>query len=284
MNRVGIWLLGILLLSSHGIPIKGMSRNVSTRPDVITIGTIFAFKSVIGKASKIAMEAAVEDVNSNPEILKGTKLNLTMKDSNYSGFLAIVEALKFMEKDTVAIIGPQSSVTAHVISHLANVLQVPLLSFSSTDPTLSPIQFPFFVCTAQSDLYQMAAIAELVDYYEWREVIAIYEDDDHGRNGIATLADKLAERRCKISYKAALRPDPTRDEVTNLLVKVAMIESRIVVVHVPGSWGQMVFSVAQYLGMMNTGYVWIATNWLTTVIDTNSPLAQDVMDNQRERG
>ncbi|GLU19658.1 hypothetical protein SLE2022_358940 [Rubroshorea leprosula] len=275
MNRVGLWLLVVLVLFYNGICI-----NVSTRPEVVTVGVMFSFNSVIGKPSKIAVEAAVEDINSNPGILKGTKLNLEMKDADYSEFLGIVEALKFMEKEMVAIIGPQSSVTAHVISHVANVLQLPLLSFSSTDPTLSPIEFPFFVRTAQNDLYQMAAIAELVDFYGWREVIAIYEDDDHGRNGIAALGDKLAERQCKISYKAVLSPDPTRDEIADLLVNIAMSsESRILVVHVPGSWGPLVFSVAQHFGMLSKGYVWIATNWLSTVLDTNSPLAQDAMDN-----
>ncbi|XP_022741195.1 glutamate receptor 3.6-like [Durio zibethinus] len=271
------WLLASMILY-NGFPVIGVRTNVSTRPEVVNIGAIFAFKSVIGKAAKVAIEAAIEDINSNPDILQGTKLGLQMKDSNYSGFMAIVEALLFMERETVAIIGPQSSVTAHVISHIVNVLRVPLLSFSSTDPTLSPIQFPFFIRTSQNDLYQMAAIAEIIDYYEWREVIAIYQDDDHGRNGIAALGDKLAERRCRISYKARLSPDATRDEITEVLVKVALSESRILVVHVPGSWGLTVFSVAQYLGMLGTGYVWIATNWLSTVLDTNSPLSQDAMN------
>lgn len=273
MNII-LWLLASMIVC-NGLP---LNANVAGRPAVVNIGAIFSFKTVIGKAAKIAIETAIEDVNSNPDILPGTKLILQMKDSNYSGFMAVVEALLFMERETVAIIGPQSSVTAHVISHIANVLRVPLLSFSSTDPTLSPIQFPFFVRTAQNDLYQMSAIAEIIDHYEWREVIAIYEDDDHGRNGIAALGDKLAERRCRISYKARLSPEPTRDEITDVLVKVALRESRILVVHVPGSWGLKVFSVAQYLGMLGTGYVWIATNWLSTVLETNSPLSQDAMD------
>ncbi|OMO50006.1 Ionotropic glutamate receptor [Corchorus capsularis] len=262
----------------NGFPIIGVNTNVSARPEVVNIGAIFSFQSVIGKAAKVAIEAAIEDVNSNPDILQGTKLNIQMKDTKYSGFLGIVEALLFMERDTAAIIGPQSSVTAHVISHIVNVLRVPLLSFSSTDPTLSPIQFPFFIRTSQNDLYQMTAIAEIIHHYEWREAIAIYADDDHGRNGIAALGDKLAERRCRISYKAALSSDPTRDEITDILVRVALRESRILIIHVPGTWGLTVFSVAQYLGMLGTGYVWIATNWLSTILETNSPLSQDTMD------
>ncbi|XWS29110.1 hypothetical protein CRYUN_Cryun24cG0000300 [Craigia yunnanensis] len=264
-----VWLLASMILY-NGFTIIGVSTNVSTIPEIVNIGAIFSFKSVIGKAEKVAIEAAIEDINSNPDILRGTKLRLQMKDSNYSGFMAIVEALLFMERDTVAVIGPQSSVTDHVISHIANVLGVPLLSFSSTDPTVSN--------SVPNDLYQMVAIAEIIDHHEWREVIAIYEDDNHGRNGIAALGDKLAERRCRISYKARLSPDPTRDEITDVLVKVALRESRILVVHVPGSWGLTVFSVARYLGMLGTGYVWIATNWLSTILDTNSPLSQDAMD------
>lgn len=266
-----VWLL-VLVVVCHGIFSNGVVTNSSTRPDVVNVGAILSYKSIIGKVAKVAIEAAVEDVNSDPTVLPGTKIKLTMLDSNYSGFLGIVEALAFMEKDTVAIIGPQQSVTAHIISHIANELQVPLLSYSATDPTLSSLQFPFFVRTAQNDLYQMAAIADLVNYYGWREVIAIYVDDDHGRNGIAALGDKLAEQRCRISYKAPMSPDPTRDEITNLLVKVALMESRIVVLHTYAGPGPVVLNVAHYLGMMGTGYVWIATNWLTTVLDTNAPL------------
>lgn len=178
----------------------------------------------------------------------------------------------------MAIIGPQTSVTAHVISHIANELKVPLLSFSATDPTLSPLQFPFFVRTTQNDLFQMVAIAEMIDYYGWREVIAVYVDDDHGRNGIAALGDKLAERRCKISYKAPLRLEADRDEITDALVKVALAESRIIVLHTYISTGPKILKVAQYLGMMGNGYVWIATNWLSTILDTDSPLPPDSAD------
>ncbi|XP_019422413.1 PREDICTED: glutamate receptor 3.6-like isoform X2 [Lupinus angustifolius] len=183
-----------------------------------------------------------------------------------------------MATHTVAIIGPQTSTTAHVISHIANELQVPLLSFSATDPTLSSLQFPFFIRTAFSDIYQMTAIADLVNYYEWREVIAVYGDDDHGRNGIGALGDKLAERRCKISFKAPMSPEATREEITDVLVQVALAESRVIVIHTSTAWGPKVLAVAKSLGMMENGYVWIATNFLSTRLDIDSPLSSDVMD------
>lgn len=178
----------------------------------------------------------------------------------------------------MAIIGPMDSVTAHVVSHVSNELQVPLMSFSATDPTLSSLQIKYFVRTCQSDLYQMAAVAEIIDYFGWREAIAIYADNEHGRNAIAALGDKLAAKRCKISFKAPVSPTATKDEITDLLIKVALMESRIFVVHSSTSWGLEVFHVARYLGMLAPGYVWIATDWLSTVLDTDSPLSLHVME------
>ncbi|KAJ0098236.1 hypothetical protein Patl1_29290 [Pistacia atlantica] len=245
------WLLVLMIFYYELFPF-GIRTHASGAPNVVNIGALIAFKSTVGKVAKLAIEAAVEDVNSDPTVLGGAKLNVKMQDTNHSGILGFAEALTALGGETVAIIGPQDSVTAHVVSQVADDLKVPLLSFSAADPTLSSLQFPFFVRTTQNDLYQMAAIAEIVNYYDWREVIAIYGDDDYGRNGIAALGDKLAEKRCKISLKAPLSPQATQTEITDLLVKVALAESRILIVHTFASWGPVVFRVAQHLGMMGT--------------------------------
>ncbi|KAF8013243.1 hypothetical protein BT93_I1180 [Corymbia citriodora subsp. variegata] len=180
----------------------------------------------------------------------------------------------FMETDTVAIIGPQSSGTAHILSHLANELQVPMLSFTALDPMLSPLQYPYFIQTAPSDLFQMIAVADIISFYGWREVVTIYSDDDHNRNGVTVLGDQLAERLCKITYKAVLPPDPTvtENDVRAELEKVQQMESRVIVLHAYTKTGLLVFNVAKRLGMMESGYVWFTTTWLSSILDSNSSL------------
>ncbi|KAJ6897334.1 glutamate receptor 3.2 isoform X1 [Populus alba x Populus x berolinensis] len=94
------------------------------------------------------------------------------------------------------------------------------------------------------------------------------------RNSITVLGDKLAERRCKLSYKAALPPDPkaTRSVVQDELAKILRMESRVIVLNTYSNTGRLVFDVAKALGMMDNGFVWIATSWLSTVIDSDPPL------------
>ena len=92
MNK--FWLLVFVFFNSESFSF-GNSVDVTTRPNVLNIGAIFSFNSTIGKVAKVAIEAAVDDVNSEPAVLKGTKLKLTMQDTNYSGFLGIVEGKSF---------------------------------------------------------------------------------------------------------------------------------------------------------------------------------------------
>ncbi|PPD96006.1 hypothetical protein GOBAR_DD06991 [Gossypium barbadense] len=254
------------------------SLNSSSKPKVINIGALFTLNSVLGEAAKPAIQAAVDDVNSDPTILNGVQLKLLISDTNCSGFIGTMEALQLMESDVVVAIGPQSSGISHVISHVVNELHVPLLSFGATDPTLSSMQYPYFLRTTPSDHFQMYAIADIVDYYGWREVIAIFVDDDYGRSGISVLGDALAKKRAKISYKAAFSPGDTESKINDLLVEVNLMESRVYVVHVNPDTGLNIFSVAKALNMMGSGYVWIATDWLPSYLDSKDAVDSNTMN------
>lgn len=56
----------------------------------VNIAAIFTFSTINGRVARIAINAAVEDINSDPSILGGRKLVLSMRDSNYSSFSTII--------------------------------------------------------------------------------------------------------------------------------------------------------------------------------------------------
>ncbi|KAL4318691.1 hypothetical protein GQ457_18G024090 [Hibiscus cannabinus] len=257
---------------------SGNTSSSSLKPKVINIGALVTVNSVIGRAAKPALEAAIDDVNSDPNILNGIELKLVLGDTNCSGFIGTMEALQLMQSEIVVAIGPQSSSIAHVISHVVNELHVPLISFGATDPTLASLQFPYFLRSTHSDYFQMYAIADIVEYYGWREVIAIFVDDDYGRNGISVLGDALAKKRAKISYKAAFSPQDPISKINDLLAEVNLMESRVFVVHVNPDSGLNVFSAAKTLNMMSGGYVWIATDWLPSYLDSRVAIDSDTMN------
>ncbi|XP_062229586.1 glutamate receptor 3.5-like isoform X2 [Phragmites australis] len=259
-----------------------VSAAAGARPSAVAVGALFTYDSTIGRAARLAIELAVDDVNADRTVLAGTNLNLITQDTNCSGFLGTVEALQLMEKNVVAVIGPQSSGIGHVISHVVNELHVPLLSFAATDPTLSASEYPYFLRTTISDYFQMNAVASIVDYYQWKEVTAIFVDDDYGRGGVSALGDALAAKRARISYKAAIPPNSNTDVINDVLFRANMMESRVMVVHVNPDTGMNIFSVANKLQMMASGYVWIVTDWLAAVLDSSG--SRDLKDMSHIQG
>jgi len=240
------------------------------RPPSVTIGALFTFDSVIGSSAATAIRLAVDDINRDATLLRGTNLSVLMQDTKCSGFVGTIQALELMEKQVVAVVGPQSSGIAHVISHVVSQLRVPLVSFAATDPALTSAQYPFFVRAAHDDAFQMAAVADIVAHFGWREVTAVYVDTDYGRGGVDALGDALEAARARITYKAAFPPGADRAALGDLLVRANMMESRVFVVHAGPDSGLDIFALAHTLNMMDSGYVWIATEWLAAAIDSSS--------------
>lgn len=90
-----LWLLVLMIFCGELFPC-GISRTyASGAPNVVNIGAILAYTSTVGKVAKLAIEAAVEDVNSDPTVLGGAKLNIKMHDTNHSGILGIAEGISF---------------------------------------------------------------------------------------------------------------------------------------------------------------------------------------------
>ena len=109
------WLLVLIFYNGRFISIATDAN--STRPNLVNIGAILAFNSSIGKVAKVAIEAAVDDVNSDPEVLNGTKLNITMQDTKFSsGFLGIVEGMYILSFQQSFLLS----------SHRSNIIQITL--------------------------------------------------------------------------------------------------------------------------------------------------------------
>lgn len=86
---VNLLIRGLVLLCFLFIKGSSLVQN-SSRPAVVNIGSLFSFGTITGRVAKIAMNAAVDDVNADPSILGGSKLVLSTHDNNYSGFLGII--------------------------------------------------------------------------------------------------------------------------------------------------------------------------------------------------
>ena len=104
-----------------------------------------------------------------------------------------------------AIVGPQTSRQATFLAELGNKSTVPVISFSADCPSRFG-QNPYFIRTAWNDSSQAEAIASLVERYNWREVVPVFEDDDSNTRFIPDLVDALRQVDTRVSYRCKIHP------------------------------------------------------------------------------
>ncbi|KAJ7522900.1 hypothetical protein O6H91_18G030800 [Diphasiastrum complanatum] len=252
------------IIYSHGE--KG-AYGQQVRSGAVTIGALVALNSKMGREAKLAMELAVQKVNLDSTVLNGTELRLRVMDENCDALQGAAAAISLFENEVVAIAGPQTSAASHFVAYMGAAAQVPIVSFSATDPNLSENQYDYFLRLANNDRVQMMAIASVVSLYGWREVVALYTNDDYGRSGIEALNEVLIPMGVKILKRLGFSPGLGKTDIGNLLAELYEFGSKIYIVHMEASMSRALFTEAFNLGMISTGFVWIVTEATSNVLD-----------------
>lgn len=107
---------------------------------------------------------------------------------------ALNSAVDLIQNEEVeAIIGSVSSMQANFMIGLGNKAQMPVISFSATNPSLSWLQTPYFVRATLNDSAQVPAIRAIVNAFGRRQVVLIYVDTEYGIGIIPAVTSALQE-------------------------------------------------------------------------------------------
>ncbi|KAL7140521.1 hypothetical protein ABFS83_09G125100 [Erythranthe nasuta] len=225
-----------------------------------------------------SLSLALSDFYS-PRKNRSTRLVLHPRDSRGLVTDAAASALDLLKDVQVdAIIGPQKSSQATFVIGLGDAAKVPVISFTATSPSLRP-QTPYFVQTALSDAAQVDAVAAIVKYHRWYQVILIYEDSDYGNGIIPYLSNAFQQVNARVSYRSVI---PLNLAATNSILdqeldKMKNMQTRVFVVHTTTPLASQIFLKAKEAGMMSEGYVWIVTGGVVNLFYSLDSRIKDSM-------
>ncbi|CAI7900833.1 unnamed protein product [Closterium sp. NIES-54] len=113
-------------------------------------------------------------------------------------------------------------------------LQVPMLAYAATDPLLNAnAQLPYFVRVHYDDYAQMAVVADLVGFYNWTQVVALFESTDSAWNGFQSLT-RLLQQRGTARVVASWQFDSAVSAETDVMaafLQVRAVEASVFVLH-----------------------------------------------------
>ncbi|XP_075434017.1 extracellular calcium-sensing receptor-like [Ascaphus truei] len=227
-----------------------------------------------------AMIFAIEDINSNPDLLPNISLGFQIFDSCVSMRRAVEGTFWLLSggKGSIpnyrchrgpplaGVIGDAASTRSILLAHLLGLYRYPQISYLSTSSLLSDrAQFPSFFRTVPSDVFQSRGLAQLVSYFNWTWVGLLAEDNDYGQEGIlATKMEILRSGACIafIDFILTSRPDRNSPHLSRV---IATSNANIIVVFSSDLY--FIPVVEELLRRNVTGKSWVASeSWSTSAL------------------
>lgn len=185
-----VWALTLitLLLTSLGLP--------QTTPQVIRIGLIGPLTgpaSGYGISQKRGVEMAVDEINASGE-LGNKKIELAIADDcarmELEGEL-VVDLV--YNKGIVALIGAINSACTHVSQLVTIKAQVPQITTTSTDPSITRAGNPWIFRILVDDVRQGRALAEYIFHKRgFKKIALLRQNNRYGKMGIQEIK-RIAE-------------------------------------------------------------------------------------------
>ncbi|GAB4831362.1 hypothetical protein Ancab_005375 [Ancistrocladus abbreviatus] len=181
------------------------------------------------------------------------------------------------ENEIKAIIGMEKWQEAALVAQIGSQYQLPILSLATAPATLpsAPQRWPSLVQMAGNYSHQITCIADIVKYYNWRKVIAVYEDDGYAGTSVMLdlLAQALQENGAEIEYRLAFPPVASMNDPTKIvleeLTKVFSMQSRMfIVLQSSLPLAVHLFREARNSGLIGRDTAWIITDSISSLLDS----------------
>ncbi|KAH0659058.1 hypothetical protein KY285_029278 [Solanum tuberosum] len=246
------------------MPIRGEDNNTSAVK--VDVGIILDMETDVAKVMHTCILLAIEDYHAAAS-RTAPRIVPHLRDSEKDDVEAASAAIYLLKDVQVqAIFGPQMSTQTDFVIDLGNRAKVPIIS-PATSPSLSVKENPFFIRGALPSSSQTKAIAAIVKNYNWTKVVIIHEDSSIGTGIVPHLTDALLEINALVPYKSAISPSANDDQILRELYKLKTMQTRVFIVHLQEHLASRLFLKAKETGMMNSGYAWIITDVLTSLLD-----------------
>ena len=159
-----------ILLTAHNSLIDAVQKLESVR-----LGGLFSLFDMRGGLISKGQQRmsgfllAVDEINSNEELLPQHKIKIFVKDTKYDKSKAFFTSIDMAKRGVDAVIGAQSSDESNAAATVFSQYSTVQISYSSTSASLSSkMNYRYFARSCPSDVSQGIAMAAMVaTHFKW---------------------------------------------------------------------------------------------------------------------
>uniref|UniRef100_H3A187 G-protein coupled receptors family 3 profile domain-containing protein n=1 Tax=Latimeria chalumnae TaxID=7897 RepID=H3A187_LATCH len=222
----------------------------------------------------------IEEINNNPTLLPNLTLGYKIVDTCDNTYLALQGAVTQVNgKEEVmssgacdgiagvpVIIGEAGSTQSITVARVVGPFRIPLISYFATCVCLSNKQeYPTFLRTVPSDLYQVRALAQLAKHFEWTWMGAIASDDDYGRYGIQLFTEQAKNNGVCIAFSATIPKVYSKQKIVDIVNELKKSTAKVIVVFT--TEGEFYPLISEVVRQNITDKQWVASEaWITAAL------------------
>ncbi|CAL8334736.1 unnamed protein product [Boreogadus saida] len=184
-----------------------------------------------------SMIFAIEEINREGKLLPNVTLGYKIYDSCSTPYQALKAAMELMgtEQDSEVemvdnhmcpgtvpvVIGDAGSTQSLVVARFLGAFHVPQVSYFSSCACLSnKKEYPAFLRTMPSDLFQVEALVQLVKHFQWTWVGVIAGDDVYGRSGAAVFANEVKKFGACVALQEIIPKNHAREALAAIVSRI----------------------------------------------------------------
>ncbi|XP_056466427.1 extracellular calcium-sensing receptor-like [Gadus chalcogrammus] len=240
-----------------------------------------------------SMIFAIEEINREGKLLPNVTLGYKIYDSCSTPYQALKAAMELMgtEQDSEVemvdnhmcpgtvpvVIGDAGSTQSLVVARFLGAFHVPQVSYFSSCACLSnKKEYPAFLRTMPSDLFQVDALVQLVKHFQWTWVGVIAGDDVYGRSGAAVFANEVKKFGACVALQEIIPKNHAREALAAIVSRIRSSGALVVLVFAVEQDAGALFDEALRQGL--TGIQWLASEaWSTAPVLSTPPKYHQIL-------
>ncbi|MFT7803151.1 extracellular calcium-sensing receptor-like [Arapaima gigas] len=221
---------------------------------------------------------AIEEINSQGHLLPNITLGYRIYDSCSTTFRALQAAMALVNEQGSCVVAPDWSTAVPVVigdggsslslvvARLLGVLHLPQVSYFSSCACLSnKEQFPTFLRTMPSDLFQVEALTLLIRRFGWTWVGAVAGDDDYGRQGVQIFVQQVEKHGTCVAFLEVIPKNPDTERMSDIVQNIRLSGVHVVLLFALEQDAVALFQVVLQQNL--TGIQWLASEaWVTASV------------------
>ncbi|XP_043929406.1 extracellular calcium-sensing receptor-like [Protopterus annectens] len=221
----------------------------------------------------LAMIFTTQEIQKDPKLLPNITLGYVIYDSCTTAAGVLEGAMKLLTgqkkavpnyqcntfSSAVAVIGETYSSTSIPMARLLGVYKFPQISYGASVTTLSDKnQFPSFLRTFPSGLYQSIGIAHFILHFGWMWVGLLSDSNDYGLQGSLTVKEELVKAGACIAFFETIPAVYSEAKIQHISETIRKSSANVIVIY---SIDTDLYPVMEVTARNNvSGKVWVASN------------------------